>query len=183
MLPLSHRAHTPKQTLFGEEGWSVSLWWIPALESKVRFLLSISNEQLWHSCCCSAQQCVGPVLPCHRKAQGNSITISHPHSLQGSEGMPLLHFLLFVQLKPTLPTLNNNTSSYLWFVQYVRSSRTKQTAAFPKTEIVFKKFRLASCLESPSWECCLQNPHLMLLHGLCIAQQSVHLSAWHVASS
>lgn len=49
-----------------------------------------------------------------------------------------------------LRTLNNNTSPYLWFVQCVTSSRTKQTAAFPKTWIVFKKFRLASCLESPS---------------------------------
>lgn len=71
-------------------------------------------------------------------------------SLQGSEGMPLLHFLLFVQLRPCPSTLNNNSSPYLRFVQSVTSSGIKQTAAYPKTWIVFKKFRLASCLESLS---------------------------------
>lgn len=78
---------------------------------------------------------------------------------------------------------SSNTPSSPHFVRYVTSCRTKQTATFSKTEIVFKKFRLASCLESPSWERCLQNPHLMLLHSPCAAHQSVHLPAWHGASS
>lgn len=78
----------------------------------------------------------------------------------GLRGNALFHFLLFLQLRPYLPTLNNNISPYLWLVQCVTSSRTKQTAAFPKTWIVFKKFSVASCLESPSLECCFQNPLL-----------------------
>lgn len=98
----------------------------------------------------------------------------------GLRGNALFHFLLFVQLRPYLPTLNNNTSPYLRLVQRVTSSRTKQTAAFPKTQIVFKKFSVASCLESPSQEFCLQNP-LLSSSTVSVAHCRVHLSAWHVA--
>lgn len=151
---LSHWASTLTLTLLGEEGWSVNLWWIPASESRVRFLLPISHVlflcpipmQLWHSLHCSAWKCV---LPCHRKT-GKFYSHFSSSLSPGLRGNALFHFLLFVQLGPYLPALNNNTPPYLRLVQCVTSSRTKQTAAFPKTWIVFKKFRLASCLESPS---------------------------------
>lgn len=113
------------------------------------------------------------------------------HSLQGPEEMPTLHFLPFVQLQPTLPTSMNNSPSSPCCVWCITSPRTKQTATFPKTEIVFNKFRPASCLVSASWERCLQNPHWMLLlvpalltnlsicpHGVVPALQQARSLSW-----
>lgn len=125
------------------------------------FLFPISNKQLWHCLCCSAQPCVGSGVSCHRKAQRNSNIFHyiplyiHYHSsssLSPGCGENVTCFLL-VQLKPALPTLNNNIPGLFSMLHRLEPNKPQH---FLKRKLFVKNL---------GWERCLQNPHLMLPRG------------------
>lgn len=130
-------------------------------------------------------QCAALTLPpllclemcgiCFALSQKNTGKFSSHFSSSVSPGLSgnvLFHFLPFVQLRPYLPALNNNTSPYLQLVQCVTPSRTQQTAAFPKTWIVFLKIQAGQLFG-------VSQAGMLPLDGL----GCVPLSVWHGASS